>query len=92
MRTVYKYELGVGPACLLMPINADILHFGYDPAGKLCIWAKVDTDLGQSPRAFLVTGTGHDLREAEIKSHIGTAVCGDLVWHAFELFRSQIRR
>jgi hypothetical protein len=83
MRTIYKYEIGLGSS-VDMPLGADVVHCGLDPNGNICIWAMVDPELDlKRTRGFVVVGTGHPL--SEVDTYIGSFVQGSFVWHICEV-------
>lgn len=100
MNKIFKYPIYiVGPLetpntrpdvfKIEMPKGAGIISVGMDPAsGCPAIWAIVDPDAPMEWRNFRVAGTGHDLRDDHIHGRfLGTAFCGALVWHIFEVMR-----
>lgn len=69
---------------LSIPSDAEVVHFGQDPKGMLCMWVKLraDDDSGHR-RRFPIVGTGHPFHP-ELK-YLKTAVCDPFVWHLFEV-------
>lgn len=89
MKTIYKYEIsGEDYIEVVMPIGAQIIHFGKQGLVGLYIWAIVNTKLANETRRFRLIGTGHELNdELTPDNHIGTAMFMDdkLVYHLFEI-------
>ncbi len=85
MKTVYKYgPLPIGAAKLIkLPEGAQIVSVGCQ-AGGIFLWAFVDTEKPEVPRAFFVAGTGWDLSELPAgQSYLWTVQAGEFVWHVF---------
>jgi hypothetical protein len=57
---IYKYQLNREPfeQIVQMQRGADILSFGLDPQGDLCIWAVVDADAVKVTRRIFIGLTG----------------------------------
>lgn len=83
---VWKYPLDIGSVTLHdMPLGAKIIHV-QGQNGAPALWALVPRDVPTLVRRrFIVVGTGTVLRgDAEALTYLGTAHCGELVWHVFE--------
>lgn len=85
MRRVYKWPL-------LGPDHPDIVSkvpWGWDDKvlliadqrGTLTLWAEQEDERPPTPRLFEVVGTGGIRPEG--MEHVGSAVCGDFVWHVY---------
>jgi hypothetical protein len=67
-----------------MPQGSEILHFGMDPAGQLCVWAMVESTGVGYDRHLQIVGTGAEVPGGPVK-YIGTSTQGPFVWHLFEI-------
>lgn len=93
MRTVWRFEIPVGGAIEPgVPRDARLLRVeSRDPTARTVeLWAEVDTataevtSVGESPRRFVVVGTGHEVPDGA--AHIGSCLAAaGLVWHLYEL-------
>ena len=83
-RRIYKYPLKVEPwQQVEMPAGSKILFVG-DQRGTPTLWADVDTANDTSAtRCFAIIGTGHSVPDKA--EYIGTANCGEFVWHVYEI-------
>lgn len=62
----------------------EILHFGTDPGGLLCIWFVASPGHPHKVRKKLrIVGTGHGFDMTGLK-YVGTAKDGQFMWHLFE--------
>lgn len=90
MNVIYKYSIEVGqPSTLELPLNAKILKVtGQD--GEIMMWVSqtVETELtgtwDEETRSFLVYANGEPYNPVG-KTHVGTALVGEYVWHVFEV-------
>lgn len=89
---IYKYVLmHTGMNEVEMPVGANILSVGLDPADMVCIWAIVNPELESKTRKFYVAGTGWDLRDAvdvtnlDMLTCLGTVRQTPYMWHIFEV-------
>lgn len=85
---IWKYPIDLtGFQVVLMPEGAKILCVQIQN-GKICLWARVDSNLAGQDRKILIRGTGqeYDVRFPYIEEYIGTVqhANGNLVWHVFE--------
>ncbi len=88
MKTIWKFPIrmtiGADVYEVEMPIGAKILHVGRDPAeGIPCIWAEIGLMAPKCTRNFMIKGTGWNFEEVGLE-YIGTAICGEFVWHIYE--------
>ena len=84
MKTIYKYPLEVKDLVRIsMPRGAKVIHAGFDPQERLCVWAIVDTDRPLHVRAFCVAGTGNPFESPDMWEHINTVRIGPFIWHIF---------
>lgn len=85
-RSIYKYRLPelATPASfeLVLPERAQVLDFGEDLEGKLCLWAWIDPGAPDSKRTFALAWTGTSI-EGEW-ALIDRAVHGGLIWWLLE--------
>ncbi len=102
MKCIYKYVVPLDGGTVEMPRGARIKHVGAQ-GGDICLWAIVDPECLAELRHFCVYGTGHEIllaqddesfegRKAEDKlsgRYLGTAVCGEFVWHVFEKWQDR---
>lgn len=85
MLTVYKYRVPVQEVSkVVMPIGAQLLHFGAQGQDEVFVWALVDTGNAKEHRVFFVRGTGHDCDVVLGAHHLATVFAGSLVWHIFD--------
>lgn len=88
-RTIWKYELnGNDRQVFNMPRGAEILTVQVQ-AGKPCIWALGDPNVGLKGRLIELVGTGHQIinDNGDERKYIGTYQLsgGALVVHVFEI-------
>ena len=77
---VYSEYGYTGKQVVKMHKNAAIIHAA-SQNGQPCIWATVNEEEPIIEREFEIIGTGWDV---PLKTYIGTAHCGEFVWHIFE--------
>lgn len=89
IKKVHKLQIHFEVTDYKLPKNATIVQFCEDGHGDLCIWYVFQTEpyaLAVKPeyvhRKLWVFGTDHEVPINLM--HIGTAVCGQYVWHLFE--------
>ena len=86
MKTIWKFQFEIADVIEIdMPKVIEILHF--EIQGDVpCIWAIVNPVIPLKPKQFRLFGTGHPIREDNLK-YIGTSMHrgGELVWHLFEV-------
>ena len=80
MNVIYKYKL-CGPT-IRVPQGALILSAGLDPAGDICVWARVNPDEPKVSTNIHVVGTGQEVPEGAV--FVGTILHGPWVWHVFK--------
>lgn len=65
MRVIYKYPLHRSPGdnIVTLPCDSEVLSSGYDPLGRLCVWAAVNSDAKAATyeALFVVRYTGHTI-------------------------------
>ena len=84
MKTLFKYPIPIADEFeIALPSEFKILSAGPDPAGRLCMWALVDSSLEPRPAKFFLRGTGHPMLGAEAGDFVATMVRGQFVWHLF---------
>jgi hypothetical protein len=71
------------PFQIIMPADSVVLSFQVQENNPF-IWALVDEGLLPQRRNFYLFGTGHEIKNHEIKKYIGTIQIERLVWHLFE--------
>jgi len=82
-KCILKYPVSVGENLIPMPQHAEVIHFGEDPMGQLCLWAiTFQGDLTRA-RKFLAVGTGHQFPANA--AYIGTCKQGAYMWHLMEV-------
>ena len=59
---IYKYEIKGRDVEIEMPIDAEIIHFGEDGMGNLCVWAESNEEKTEI-RRFKVVFTGERFYE-----------------------------
>jgi len=79
---VWKYHLGHRAENCDVPEGAQLLHV-HEQNGIPCVWMRVDPSARKERRCFQAIGTGQQFSARYI--YLGTAHCGSLVWHVFEV-------
>jgi len=87
MRTVHKFNLGLGETVIDLPLSAKLVHVG-EQFGELKMWVETIPGEPTFPRSFRVFGTGHpidDLEGLQI-THVGTAIMqgGAFLAHVYQ--------
>jgi hypothetical protein len=84
-RTIFKYQLDLGPNDVQMPEGAEVLDVQMQ-RGEICLWALVSPSAPEVDRIFTIFGTGHPVPADGLK-FIATiqASNGALVRHVFEV-------
>ena len=87
-QTIHKYKLApdVGQT-IMVPLGANVIHAGVDPAGDPCIWAEVDQNSKPvEERTFWMFGTGHAMPPHHRRlRHIGSFLHKEeFIWHVYE--------
>ncbi len=91
MRTVWKYELNMGPTLesrtteLSFPPSSVVVHVGLQE-GKLCICVEKSTQLvfDRFDCTYYVIGTGHEKPKGHAHmDHKGSVLDGIFVWHVY---------
>ena len=94
MKTIYKYRVADK---VEIPASAQILHYGIDPNGIICLWALIDTEeIKTKTKEYVIIGTGWPLDEMiqENECHynfVATVNEGLYMWHIFEKFHLQFQ-
>lgn len=86
MKTIWKYELSIGPTLLDVPKDASLLTVQIQNE-KPCLWMGVDPDAECVRRTFHVIGTGHPIVDLyNTLKYVGTFQLhsGTFVGHVFE--------
>ncbi len=88
MKTIYKYPLKVeGYQEVEMPVGAQILCVQTQNETP-CLWAKVNTEIGNRAKRIVTIGTGHPITDNPLYDleYIGTyqKLAGVLVFHVYE--------
>jgi len=66
-----------------IPQDSRVVHVGRDPeSGMPCLWMEVNTESPRVVKNFWVKGTGWGIQEDLV--YIGSAICGEFVWHIYE--------
>lgn len=83
MKAIWKFPICIADSQYVpMQFCAVPVLVGLDPAGKPCIWAKVDPSDPLVRRQVFVTGTGAPLpKDANV--HCGSFIQGEFVWHVW---------
>jgi len=79
---VWKFRMEHMAETLALPVGAEFLH-AHDQDGEPCLWFRVDPSTKKQQRIFRAIGTGHKVSADSV--YLGTAHCGSLVWHVFEV-------
>lgn len=83
MRTVWKYKLGE-VTDLSLPADAVVLRVGAQ-GGHMHAWVDLDPNANQTPRRFVITGTGHEVQPSA--KYVGGCSEGPFEWHVWEVSR-----
>ena len=80
---IYKYAIDhvEFEQIIVLPLKLKIVHFGKDPNGSFCIWAKVPA-VPKNPnegRKVRIVGTGEPFGDEWM--HAGTLMDGPFMWH-----------
>lgn len=79
MRRIYKWPL---QATIALPWSpGDRVLMVADQGGTLTLWAEQEDSKPADLRKFEIVGTGWEVPAG--REHLGSAVCGDLVWHVY---------
>lgn len=82
-RLVWKYLIQGPEFDVDIPVDAQLLHAGLDPAtGHISLWFLVVPSRARETRRFSVYPTGTDVPWG--KKHLGTVQRGPYMWHIFE--------
>jgi hypothetical protein len=94
MRTIYKYKMEPGAACLRIKAPIIRLLSVQCQRSVICVWAEVDTE--KEDREFVVypIGTGWDLDMVELPENAiywdtVQQFGGDLVWHIYYIEKNK---
>jgi hypothetical protein len=79
MRRIYKWPLM--PTTKLPWSPEDRVLLVADQRGTLTLWAEQEDAFPAPHREFIVVGTGFEAPAG--LEHVGSAVCGDFVWHVY---------
>ena len=83
MSVIYKYTVGAtGSKAFNLPRGAEILSAGLDPAGDLCVWARVNPGEPLERVTLYVIGTGQEVPAGA--RFVETVLQGPWVWHIFK--------
>ena len=84
MQAIWKFPLSIQSAAqqVDMPRGAKILLV-HEQHGRPTIWAEVNENSALETRTFFIVATGE--RFSGFHPYIGTAFCGDFVWHVLEV-------
>jgi len=86
MRTVHKLKIDFQVTDYKLPRDATVIQFCKDGMSDLCIWYVFNRKYHHMDdyvhRKFRIFGTNHDIPDGY--TFVGTAICGELVWHLFE--------
>lgn len=82
MKTIWKYEVGLGQTTITIPVGSIIVSAGLDPAtGGLAVWAEVESDSPTETLEITVAGTG---KKRPRGSFVGSVMQGPFMWHIYE--------
>jgi len=85
VRTIWKYNLGLGLQTLTMPTWSEIVHVE-NQQNCACMWAVVDTETPVEKRHFLMLMTGQEIPDTvSTFSYLGTVMIDGFVGHIFEV-------
>jgi hypothetical protein len=84
-QVIWKQEIAVADEqSVRLRSPGEIIHFGIDPNGHLCIWFTADpNNFGTVNKTLKMTGTGIVYDPDGLK-FIGTVRQGSFMWHLFE--------
>jgi hypothetical protein len=80
VRRVYKWPL-IEPTTKVPWSPDDRVLLVADQRGTLTLWAEQEDEREAPVRGFTVVGTGHKAPAG--LDHVGSAVCGEFVWHVY---------
>ena len=88
MKSIYKYEIDDAPT-VEVPCSAgcQILKFGEDHNGGICMWHEVETDESIAKIIsydFQIFGTGHYVQSLGVIYRDTVIMKSGLVWHIYE--------
>ena len=87
MRAIWKFELrSPGPGwgeAIEMPVGAIVRHVGMQ-AGRIHIWAEVETEANTEKREFVVLATGQPVEQGFNHAFHGSIIHTPFVWHIYE--------
>lgn len=81
---VHKYPVQFGDSEMPIPAGAEILHFGFIPAGPT-VWVRIEPGAPMQPHRFRLVRTGEPIENETTGGYVGTASdAAGFVWHLFE--------
>ncbi len=86
MKTIYKYPLVITDnQILFIPAHSKFIHVD-NQNGAPCLWAEVNTDNRLMKIHIAIFGTGNKMDfQGKSAQHLGSVICGQFVWHIYEL-------
>lgn len=86
MLTMWKFPIAeTDRQTISVPHGAVVHHAGFDPTGRLCLWAEVMDDAILVPMEVAIVGTGHRIPVGQGTrfNYIGTVNSGPFIWHIY---------
>ncbi len=80
-RTIHKYDFDDEPELTIPWTRVKVVHVAQQSQVLPTVWAEVSGTQTQTGHKLHVIGTGWPVPEH--LEHVGSAVCGDFVWHVY---------
>lgn len=92
MKTIYKYKLEPNKndkheSSISIHDSYELLTFGYDGNGDLCLWAIVNTDNDKVICKFFIVLTGEPFPSIQFYRYIKTVINKQYVGHIFQVIQ-----
>jgi len=81
MKVIHKFKTDRGLSRILVPEGEILLVGSQNNESLPTAWVAYEAGTEVS-KELLIVGTGWEVPEGVV--HIGSAVCGDFVWHVYE--------
>jgi hypothetical protein len=89
MKTIWKYPLATLDVQAVTGNGIRVISAGLDPEGRLCVWAKVDSDQPVSIAHVAIVGTGREL-PVENFEFLASVRVNSFMWHIFTMHDDRI--
>jgi hypothetical protein len=95
MKTILKFTINAADGTIQMPPGAKVIFVGHQPermsVAQIGLWAECEIsehgfNAGDDAewRNFIIFGTGHPITKQHQLIYVGSAICGQYVWHVYE--------